>query len=245
MRTIHTSLYGAKAFRILSRAFNYLDNSGTRAERRNVHVGKLEIAPDNELVLNINTDTSGYHASVFYKWQQDQDIRNWMANMLKRVATARYQYVSFPDNEWKRTSTYVLKILAGVNAKNEDEAVTVTEVYALYDLLKNRKGTDGRYPATLLEQFRGEQLDPIAAEMEKTRRDEEKRIKDKYDLLIQDFNLSSWRSKINDELNKKINALRDQYREISKREIAKLESERDAELAELNESLSLLTAMNA
>lgn len=210
-KTIHTELYSDKAYSIILGFYYGLDEWGSKQMARNSGYCDVERAPDNEVVLTIKcSDPYAYswRKSAFNKHQTDQDTRNWMAWIIKQLVRKALREDGYNESvEWKRSNDRVAHTFSSKVA-----GVTVSDCYFVYDFLKNRKKLDNKFTSEHIAEIIGNKRDAISTELEIVKREEEKKIRDKHNAVINGLNASKWsrgeaaRKKVFDEIEAQVKA---------------------------------------
>lgn len=230
-KTIHTELYSDKAYSIILGFYYGLNDWGSKQMARNSGYCYVERAPDNEVVLTIKSSDSytySWNKTAFVKHQTDQDTRNWMAWIIKQLVRKHIHEVGDDESvEWNRSNDRIAYAFSSKVA-----SVTVSDCYFVYDFLKNRKNLDNKFTSEHIAEIIGNKRDAISTELEITRREEEKKIRDKYNAIINGLNNSRYSR--GEAARKKV------YEEIDKQVKAEEEAMR-AELKALNEMLNITT----
>ena len=210
-KTIHTELYSDKAYSIILGFYYGLDDWGSKQMARNSGYCDVERAPDNEVVLTIKCNDPYAYAwrkSAFSKHQTDQDTRNWMAWIIKQLVRKALREDGYNESvEWKRGNHRVAHTFSSKVA-----GVTVSDCYFVYDFLKNRKKLDNKFTSEHMAEIIGNKRDAISTELEIVKREEEKKIRDKHNAVINGLNSSKWsrgeaaRKKVFDEIEAQVKA---------------------------------------
>ena len=210
-KTIHTELYSDKAYSIILGFYYGLDDWGSKQMARNSGYCDVERAPDNEVVLTIKCSdpyTYSWRKSAFSKHQTDQDTRNWMAWIIKQLVRKALREDGYNESlEWNRSNDHVAHAFS-----SEVAGVTVSDCYLVYDFLKNRKKLDNKFTSEHIAEIIGNKRDAISTELEIVKREEEKKIRDKHNAVINGLNASKWsrgeaaRKKVFDEIEAQVKA---------------------------------------
>lgn len=210
-KTIHTELYSDKAYSIILGFYYGLDDWGSKQMARNSGYCNVERAPDNEVVLTIKcSDPYNYawRKSAFNKHQTDQDTRNWMAWIIKQLVRKDIREDGDDESaEWNRSNNRVAHAFSSKVA-----GVTVSDCYFVYDFLKNRKKLDNKFTGEHMAEIIGNKRDAISTELEIAKREEEKKIRDKHNAVINGLNNSKWskgeaaKKKVYDEIDAQVKA---------------------------------------
>ena len=210
-KTIHTELYSDKAYSIILGFYYGLDEWGSKQMARNSGYCDVERAPDNEVGLTIKCNDPYAYAwrkSAFNKHQTDQDTRNWMAWIIKQLVRKALREDGYNESvEWKRSNNRVAHAFSSKVA-----CVTVSDCYFVYDFLKNRKKLDNKFTSEHMAEIIGNKRDAISTELEIVKREEEKKIRDKHNAVINGLNASKWsrgeaaRKKVFDEIEAQVKA---------------------------------------
>ena len=188
---IHTGLYTPKAREFLDRIFHALARDNSSNERwgngrrygkigRSFRNAKFELDPNNELVLEVATSYDSWNAFT----SNHNKAKDWLAHKIKDIVIRKCS----SDGAWRRDNERQLNFLAS-NAEgmrdygeisNSPYIPTVSEAYFIYEYFMNRKKLERRYGKKMVEEIIGTQRDPIATEMEASRRAEVERIKKEF-----------------------------------------------------------------
>lgn len=259
--TIHTGFYSDDAFKLFTKFFKESDAGrfGRRASRT-ADVTTVIQEPDGETVLSYDYSSR----SVYSKKHGDVgEILDWIGWMMKCSTHEELGRKGDSKHEaWKRDNHhYVVECLS--TRSNVDDAafdckVTIADVYYVYDALKNRKNIDKKYSAELVEKWRGKQRDPIATEAERARREEVAKLTKDYDAKIANCSWEgytySWRASGSEAaselkaayevLKKKfdadVKAMEESLGGKWKKEAKRLEAEKKAKIAEINEAMDVM-----
>ena len=106
----------------------------------------------------------------------------------------------------------------------------MSDCYFVYDFLKNRKKLDNKFTSEHMAEIIGNKRDAISTELEIAKREEEKKIRDKHNAVINALNSSKW--------NKGEAAKNKVYAEIEAQVKAEEEAMK-AELRALHEMLNI------
>jgi len=244
-RKIHTNLYSTKAADILTKFFAHVAEYSEAKFRRHISGGSVFVEPNGEVVL---LDTCCYDRTIWRKKKTDLAVLDHIAWMLKLHVHSELRRVlhhNEPNVEkvyWNRGNR--VDCIACCK-RTANDVVTVADIYCIYDLFKNRKGFEKRYPKELVDEIVGVQKDPIQTEMEVARRQEIVNIKEKYTKLMNNCNVESYDSLwVKDEhlteaaleARKMLTALKAKWA-AKKQELAK---QRDEEIAALNQTLNFM-----
>lgn len=247
-RTIHTNLYSDSAFDILKAVHNCIDSEHLRRiDGRNADCCTITRAPDNE--VTIEADYVAWRRSIFRKFQNnDQEILNYFAWVTKELLR---KYCNNNTNDydfntiWKRTCTRP-DLVSECYGIDDNKTINISDVYMFYELLRNRCRVDRRYNTKKLAKMRGEMRDPISTEQERIRREEEKKIMDKYEILLKEQNFEMWGNKMytqyRRELEKAQNEIYNKFKKMTDANIAEIKRQRENDIKTLNETLGLIIA---
>lgn len=247
-RIIHTNLYSDSAFTLMRAVHDALAYGNfRRADARNADYCSIVRAPDNEITIEVE---SSWRRNIFKRFEHnDQEVLNyfaWTTKELIRKYCSKFSVNINFKTVWKRDAKRydIVDDSLMLNEASRGK-FNISDIYMFYELLRNRRFVDRKYKAKALAEMRGEQRDPISTEQERIRREEEKTIRDKYAALIHDNTHDAWGSTLNkqmqEESRKASERITAKYKKLSEEKIAALVAERDQKLAELNETLGLMT----
>lgn len=231
MHNVYLGVHSDRANQIIAGLFNYYRDTYdkvTAKQRRNMTVGKIIVEPDGEVCLQINNNHHSYYGTIYYTYSGKDDIlRGWVANSLKDYVRQKLRTVDSNGNKidsWNRRNNTVVTGLVDTN----NAQPTVTEIYALYELLKRRKNAENRYDKTLIETLKGVKRDPFMTELEIARREEIKRIEKEFETKKSEVE-KQYHDECNDAYNRYV------------QNIKKLEEEFANKKSSINESMSAMT----
>ena len=246
-RTIHTNLYSDSAFDILKAVHNCMDSEHLRRiDGRNADWCTITRAPDNEVTIEV--EYISWRQNIFRKFQNnDQEILNYFAWVTKELLhkycnnNTDYDFKTL----WKRTCARP-DLVSECYGINDNKTINISDVYMFYELLRNRCRVDRRYNTKKLAKMRGEKRDPISTEQERIRREEEKKIMDKYEILLKEQNFEMWGNKMytqyHRELEKAQNEIYNKFKKMTDANIAEIKRQRENDIKALNETLGLIIA---
>ena len=245
-RTIHTNLYSDSAFDILKAVHNCIDREHLRhIDGRNADCCTITRAPDNE--VTIEAEYVSWKQNIFRKFQNnDQEILNYFAWVTKELLR-KYCNINSYDFKtlWKRTSIRP-DLVSECYGINDNKTINISDVYMFYELLRNRRLVNRKYNSKKLAKMRGEMRDPISTEQERIRREEEKKIMDKYEILLKEQNFEMWGNKMytqyRRELEKAQNEIYNKFKKMTDANIAEIKRQRENDIKALNETLGLIIA---
>ena len=223
-RQIHLGFYSTSAEKIIKSLLDkaQVSLSGAKNTVKIKGMKHLELirADDNELVFNCRSDSSWRHESTWCGMSEN-DILNHIAWTLKCQVIDLLRKDGHSE-EWNRNSTATVQI--------GENIIAVAAFYCIYDNLRRRRNSDRRYPKELVDELRGQPLDPILTEMKIAQREELKRIDDELQMKLTSLDNEFYEAKNHaiDELRKKYDGLKDEAREAA---IAAKKQVKDASLA--------------
>lgn len=207
-RQIHLGFYGASAEKILKPLLDRVQASLSGAKNTVKIKGmkhlQLMRADDNELVFNCRSDSSWRHEST-WGGMSENDILNHIAWTLKCQVVDLLRRDGHSE-EWNRNSSATVQI--------GENIIAVAAFYCIYDNLRRRRNSDRRYPKALVDELRGQPLDPILTEMKIAQREELKRIDDELQMKLKTLEneLYEAKNKAYNELRIKYEGLKDEAR---------------------------------
>ena len=245
-RTIHTNLYSDSAFDILKAVHNCINSEHLRRiDGCNADYCTITRAPDNE--VTIEAEYISWKQNIFRKFQNnDQEILNYFAWVTKELLR-KYCNINSYDFKtlWKRTSIRP-DLVSECYGINDNKTINISDVYMFYELLRNRRLVNRKYNSKKLAKMRGEMRDPISTEQERIRREEEKKIMDKYEILLKEQNFEMWGNKMytqyRRELEKAQNEIYNKFKKMTDANIAEIKRQRENDIKTLNETLGLIIA---
>ena len=188
-RTIHTDTFTPKSQAILEALRQYMLNRwGSTQMARNAYLSEIAIEPNGEIVWQVASRleydgsycrTAYYERSTFACRRDDQKVRDWIALSMKHIIYTEFKRKAIDPAKrdgWKRKNDMRLDCLS-----TEDNDVTVAEAYCLFDRLLNRKTFAKRWKKPMLKEIVGEERDAVATELELARREESKKLDDKFE----------------------------------------------------------------
>ena len=192
---IHTGFYTDHALEFFNRMKRALQNCwGSRQMARNADWMNIERNPDNEVVIKLGIDAQNWRyswvMSTFSKMPVEK-FNSWLAGVLKHLVL---KDVEREDKKiWFRDNTEAAYAFNGGYSYSEQHKhqFTVKEIYFVYETLLNRKRREKHWNDEFVKAMVGEQLDPIATELEVTRREEmaklQSNLKERLDALDQEM----------------------------------------------------------
>lgn len=257
----HTGLYSDKAAQILTKLYSEMANGeyGGRCAKNAADVKCVREA-DNEVVIIVD---SHYTRLVYDRKSSDEKILQWLGWMIKQAA---YKYFSpreiAPAYVWKRDSDTIIPEFSSYNTQTKidyDIAITVADLYCIYEILSGRKNIERKYNKDLVNSIRGHQRDPLSTEVESTRRQEVASIEKQYKSIIGDCNTDSYRyvslnsstvtsaqkelrteyDKMRNEFDRKVEAMELELITKWKAKAAALALECDKKIAEINAAMAI------
>ena len=192
---IHTGFYTDHALEFFNRMKRALQNCwGSRQMARNADWMNIERNPDNEVVIKLGIDAQNWRyswvMSTFSKMPVEK-FNSWLAGVLKHLVL---KDVEREDKKiWFRDNTEAAYAFNGGYSDSEQHKhqCTVKEIYFVYETLLNRKRREKHWNDEFVKAMVGEQLDPIATELEVTRREEmaklQSNLKERLDALDQEM----------------------------------------------------------
>ena len=218
---VHTNLYSDKAKEIMDSVFGQLSDGWGENNPRNDRYwrfGRVERAENGELLIAINQigSKSSYggrfiengfivYKNGFFGLMSDDDIRQWMARLVKKTATMELR-----DNDikggWKRDNDRVCCYL------DRRSGVTISDAYLVYEHLLGRNYSN-KYTFGHLEEILGKAKSEAEIAMEKARRAAEAELRDKVTELQNECKakIEQLTKQMNEELATKIAALKAEY----------------------------------
>ena len=227
-RIIHTDTYTNKSKIILNGLKNYMYYEwGSRQQRRNSDLAKIEVEPNGEIVWKISDSSWVYNRSIYRKKTNDNDVRVWLAGMLKAMVMREWHRTAIDTKQWDRKNVgLILEIFKPSDEKSCN--ISVADVYCLYEFLMNRKGFKRHWPTKFLKTIIGDGLDPIATELEVARREEAEKLWNKFQDECNRLSNEQY-----DEIQRSDEAIRNKYSKMKQ----DLEKAYKKDLAELNEQM--------
>lgn len=233
-RIIHTDTYTNKSKIILNALKTYMFQEwGSRQQRRNAGLVKVEVEPNGEIVWNISNQSWDYFRSIYEKKRNDNDVRMWLAGMLKTMTLREMRRTGINAKQWNRKNTNfifdafdTIDTKTGARTKNN---ITVADVYCIYEFLMNRKSFKRHWSTDFIKSIIGAGLDPIATELEVARREEVQRLWIQFQDDINKLNNEQY-----DEIQRSDEAIRDKYTKMKQ----DLEKAYNKNLADLEKSVA-------
>lgn len=189
---IHTGFYTDHALEFFKCMKCALHNCwGSRQMARNADLMDIERNPDNEVVIKLGIDAKDWS----YSWRMStfskmpiEKFNSWLAGVLKHLVL---KDVEDKDKKevWSRDNSAVARTFNGGYYLNNpgEYQFTVKEIYFVYETLLNRKRREKHWNDEFVKAMVGEQLDPIATELEVARREEmaklQSNLKERLDAL--------------------------------------------------------------
>ena len=131
-----------------------------------------------------------------------------MAWIIKQLVRKHIHEVGDDESAaWNRSNNRIVYAFSSKVA-----GVTVSDCYFVYDFLKNRKKLDNKFTSEHMAEIIGNKRDAISTELEIVKREEEKKIRDKHNAVINGLNASKWsrgeaaRKKVFDEIEAQVKA---------------------------------------
>lgn len=257
----HTGLYSDKAEQILTKLYSEMAHSeyGVRCAKNAADVKCVREA-DNEVVIKVD---SHYIRLVYDRKSSDEKILQWLGWMIKQAAYKYFRKRRLePEDVWKRDSDTIIPAFSSYNTETKtdyDIAITVADLYCIYEILSGRKNIERKYNKDLVNSIRGHQRDPLSTEVESTRRQEVASIEKQYKTMINDCNKDSYRyvslnssnitsaqkelrteyDKLIHEFNRKVEAMEQELSAKWNAKAAALALECDKKIAEINAALAI------
>ena len=232
-RIIHTDTYTNKSKIILTKLKDYMRRDwGSKQQFRNATYAKINVEPNGEVTWVVSDQPWDYRRTIYYKKQNDNDVRAWLAGMLKTMVFRTWRQTGVDTRQWNRQNNKLT-----LDCFNNDESdITVADVYCMYELLLNRKNFKRHYTAKFVKNFVGESLDPIATELEVARREEAEKLWIKFQDECNRLNNEQY-----DEIQRSDEAIRNKYIKMKQ----DLEKAYKKDLAELNEQMKFCSEQAA
>lgn len=257
----HTRLYSDKAEQIFTKLYSEMANCkyGGRCAK-NATDAKCVREVDNEVVIKVD---SHYTRLVYDRKSSDEKLLQWLGWMIKQAA---YKYFRTrhlePEDVWKRDSDTIIPEFSSYNSQTKidyDIAITVADLYCIYEILSGRKNIERKYNKDLVNSIRGHQRDPLSTEVESTRRQEVASVEKQYKSIIGDCNTDSYRyvslnsstvtsaqkelrteyDKLIHEFNRKVEAMEQELSTKWNAKAAALALECDKKIAEINAAMAI------
>ena len=224
-RIIHTDTYTNKSKIILTKLRDYMCRGwGSKQQFRNATYAKINVEPNGEVTWVVSDQPWDYRRTIYYKKQNDNDVRAWLAGMLKTMVFRTWLRTGVDTHQWNRQNNKLT-----LDCFNNDECdITVADIYCMYELLMNRKGFKRRWPTKFLKTIIGDGLDPIATELEVARREEAEKLWIKFQDECNRLSNEQY-----DEIQRSDEAIRNKYSKMKQ----DLEKAYKKDLAELNEQM--------
>ena len=182
-REIHTGLYGQVAESVLNNVILYGRTYGSNLDSKSFILAETERGVDNEIMLSVFDDKYGINMSgtVFKTgYKNDAQIRLWLAGCIKGVAKLAIMNRCGRDlhkAEIKKVEGWTRTNMANLSMDLfNDGGIPAAAYYAVYETLKGRKTTDGKFPDGVFASVVGEPFDPIRTELETYMREAEEKI---------------------------------------------------------------------
>lgn len=232
-RKYHTNMYSDAAFNF----FKMMKQKMTCASSRNLGYNtasymNISREPDNEIVISFAGSSSDWYSrdrfrkTAFYK--KHTEFLNWLGWYVINIVKDMYANYDVSEFFWNRSNTKKFKVGVFFDAnqmfygKNSDNLrqcnmmlneLSISDIYLIYDLLRNRKNRIKHYSIEQKSRIIGEPLNPIAAELERARRDEIQSLRAELDLKITDCkkNYERIRAEMWDKEKNEIESLRQMY----------------------------------
>lgn len=182
-REIHTGLYGQVAESVLNNVILYGRQYGSNLDSKSFILVETERGVDNEIMLSVFDDNYGINMdrTVFkIGYKNDAQIRLWLAGCIKGVAKLAIMNGCGRDlhkaeikkvEGWTRTNVTNLSM-----DLFNDTNIPAAAYYAVYEALKGRKTTEGKFPDGIFASVVGEPFDPVRTELETYMREAEEKI---------------------------------------------------------------------
>lgn len=257
----HTRLYSDKAEQIFTKLYHEMANGeyGGRCAKNATDVKCVREA-DNEVVIKVD---SHYTRLIYDRKSSDEKLLQWLGWMIKQAAYKYFRTRNLePEDVWKRDSDTIIPAFSSYNSQTKidyDIAITVADLYCIYEILSGRKNIERKYNKDLVNSIRGHQRDPLSTEVESTRRQEVASIEKQYKTMINDCNKDSYRyvslnssnitsaqkelrteyDKLIHEFNRKVEAMEQELSTKWNAKAAALALECDKKIAEINAAMAI------
>lgn len=167
-RIVHSGLYGARAYEIVSRIHEHIMGNGSPGQSYEMQQFIVRYAFDHETVFKIGT-YSGVMADVGY-FKSDEEFCTWFAHMLKSACKDIIKCSPSLGAAWNRncgidifTTSALVPSYTTATMLTPVRIGKVSEVYCIYDFLVGKCKDMKKHDCSVL----GEQVDPIGTEMNK------------------------------------------------------------------------------
>lgn len=227
IRLIHTGLYAEHTARVLGDFITAIQTQ-YRAKKQTFKIASMcaitvDTAPDNEIVIVCNRYRKSYWTKpqAFEKWNDARalehigwEMKQYVLRILTKASTAQRAH-----DAWRRTNNDVFNF--------GPEMTTIAEIYFIYELFIGRKGAAKRYDAKMVEDIRGEALDPIMTEMIIAKAEEKKRIADSLSDKLTELErqCNEELSKVRKEVYAKFDLLKAEARKKNEEELKAVDDE--------------------
>jgi len=235
-KILHTGIYSEKGKHIITQMRKMM-HSGyyhvSKADKRAASSEYAEIAcePDGEIVFRTICGSYPWNQPSYFKCDSLEKQYDWLAWRLKLCIFKELETSvdhDYAHKGWKRDNT-----TASIWLSTADTTITISDVYCLYDILKNRKNIERKYKIEQIDELKGVQRDPFLTQLEVNRREEAKRINDEYAAKIRSLENESYTKS-----NEAADAVRKEYR----KRIEESKAELKQKLAELDEMINATVA---